>query len=256
MYPILIEIGGFKLWSAHFFLVLGILAGIVVGRGGARRIGISDRDFRLFWVFVIPLSLLLAALNSWIFRVGFGGSSLDLQSALSTGLVSFGAVLGALGVGYLYAKRLGTPPARTLDLIATVLPLILGIYRIGCLLNGCCYGAETDGFLGFYLPAGPFGVWAYRYPTQIMLILFDFALFAWLWSRRRTNPTDGSLTLSFLFLYSLGRLIIDAFRDLPRALGPFSLHQLASIAILLITGYIALEIRWSAFNRARSAGRP
>lgn len=148
-------------------------------------------------------------------------------------------------MGRVFARRDGVPVGQVLDLVSLTLPLILAIYRVGCLLNGCCYGLETDGPLGMYLPAGPSGVWATRYPTQIMLAVFDLGLFAWLWYRRETRPLDGSLTLSFLILFSLGRLAIDALRDLPHAWGPFSPHQLASLAILVVTLYVVVEM-WLA----------
>lgn len=128
-----------------------------------------------------------------------------------------------------------------MDTISLALPLILAIYRIGCLLNGCCYGLETDSFFGIVLP-GYFGVWAKRYPTQIWLFVLNLALFTWLWSMRKKKSFDGILTIHYLILYSLGRLVIDAFRDLPRVLGPFSFHQLLAMTILLTTLYAYAEI--------------
>jgi hypothetical protein len=44
----------------------------------------------------------------------------------------------------------------------------------------------------------------------------------------------------------VGRLLIDALRDLPRAWGPFSPHQLTSLVILFASGFIALEFRKAA----------
>jgi phosphatidylglycerol:prolipoprotein diacylglycerol transferase len=135
----------------------------------------------------------------------------------------------------------------SLDLISLVLPLILAVYRIGCLLNGCCYGAETDSFAGLFLP-GKFGEWAFRYPTQIMLMLFDVVLFGWLWRMWKRKPTPGDLTLTFLVSYSAGRLVIDAFRDLPAVLGPLSFHQLVALAILAVSVVVALKRRGKKRN--------
>lgn len=241
MIPILFTLGDIEISSSVFFLVLGILGGLAVGWIEARRVGIPDRLFHGFWLSAVPLALLLAALNGWIFEVGFAEGLRSLARADYTGLVSFGAILAALAWGYVYSKLAKIPTGLILDGISVVLPMILGVYRIGCILAGCCHGLETDGFLGFYLPDTG-GIWANRYPTQIMLLMFNFALFGWLWSRRKRRAFDGEQMMLYLFIYSLGRLIIDALRDLPRVLGPFSLHQLTSLAILLIVSYSAFEL--------------
>jgi phosphatidylglycerol---prolipoprotein diacylglyceryl transferase len=247
LYPTLFTLGEIGIRSSVVFLVLGIIAGILLGWREARRVGISDREFHLYWISAIPLALLFGVLNGLIFRVGFWNALDNLEHALSNGLVSFGAALGLLLWGYLLFSKLSKfkkPIGLVLDTISLILPLILGIYRIGCLLNGCCHGLETDSIFGIVLP-GAFGIWAKRFPTQIMLMVFNFALFAWLWSRREKKAFEGSLTFSFLIIYSFGRLLIDSLRTLPRVLGPFSLHQLTSIAILLITIYIYFEY-WMA----------
>ncbi len=241
MIPILFTLGDFEISSSLFFLVLGILVGLVVGWIEARRVGIPDRFFHGFWASAVPLALLLAVLNGWIFNVGVSAGLMNIARAEYAGLVSFGAVIGVLLWGFGYSKITKLPTGKILDTVSLVLPAILCVYRIGCVLTGCCYGLETDGFLGIYLP-GRGGVWANRYPTQIMLLLLNLAIFIWLWSRRKQKSYEGEQTLLYLMAYASGRLIIDALRDLPRVLGPFSLHQLTSIAILLIAGYTAFEL--------------
>lgn len=248
MFPVLLTIGDFKVYSSIVFLVLAILVGLIVGRIEARRVGIAGPGFYVYSVSVIPVALALAALNGWGFEIALWNILQNYEFEGSGGLVSFGAVLGALGWGFALAKLARQAPGKVLDVISVALPLILGIYRIGCLLNGCCHGMETDGFLAMQLPGGN-GVWAPRYPTQIMLMLLDFGIFGWLWLRRKKKSFQGELTLSFLWLCSLGRLVIDAFRDLPRVLGPLSLHQLSSLAIMLITIGIAYHM-WRARRRA------
>jgi phosphatidylglycerol:prolipoprotein diacylglycerol transferase len=242
MYPVLFSIGALEIRSSYVFLALGLLAGGLFGGRQARRMGYDVGKTRLYLLAAIPFALLLAAVNGALFWLGWDDLLENLLHGANGGVVAFGAVLGALFLGWTFARRDGVPAGPVLDLISMTLPLILGIYRIGCLLNGCCYGLETEGPLGMYLP-GAGGAWAFRYPTQIMLMIFNLGLFAWLWRRRETRPLDGSLTLAFLFIYSLGRLAIDALRELPRVWGPFSPHQLTAIAIMIITAYIAFELR-------------
>jgi len=241
MYPVLITIANFDLRSSYVFLFLGILFGILVGYKEAKRVGISSFDFHIYWISAIPIALLFAAINGFAFWNHFGKISGRLEDILSYGLVSFGAIFGMLFLGYCLTKIRKINTGLYLDTVSLTLPVILAIYRIGCILNGCCHGLETESFLGITLPDN-LGVLVRRYPTQIWLMVFNFALFAWLWSIRKKKSFDGVLTIYFLVLYSLGRLIIDAFRDLPRVLGPFSFHQLLAITILLTTLYAYLEI--------------
>jgi phosphatidylglycerol:prolipoprotein diacylglycerol transferase len=242
MFPILFTIGGFKVYASVFFLVLAILVGLVVGRVESRRLEVSGREFFLFGITVVPIVLILGWLNGLIFEIVLWNFLPNYAYSGPSGLVSFGPVLGALAWGYILTKVMKQPIAERLDLIAVILPLILGIYRIGCFLNGCCYGKEIEEFLAVHLFGGN-GDEVLRYPTQIMLMLMNFAIFVWLWQRRTKKSFQGELTLSFLALYALGRLIIDAFRALPSVLGPLSLHQLSAIAILLITIGIYLYLR-------------
>jgi phosphatidylglycerol:prolipoprotein diacylglycerol transferase len=242
MYPILFTIGGFKVYASVFFLVLALLVGLVVGRREARRLEVPARHFLLFAASVVPIVLGLAVLNGLIFEIVLWNILPDYEYTGPGGLVSFGAVLGALAWGAILTRAFKQPIAERLDLIAVILPLILGIYRIGCFLNGCCYGKEIDGFLATILIGGN-GDGVHRYPTQIMLMLMNFAIFAWLWLRRKKKSFQGELTISFVTLYALGRLFVDSFRELPRVLGPLSLHQLSSLAILLVAigAYLVLR---------------
>ncbi len=247
MCPILFHIGDWQVQSATVFLVAGILLGVVVGWIEAKRVGLSSRDVWLFAALAVPVTLFLGILNGYVFRlILYRDASLHFE-LFDSGLVSFGVVLGAFAVSWLQARLSKIPPAKSMDVVALALPLILAVYRIGCLLNGCCYGRETDGFLGVYLP-GDYGEWAYRYPTQIMLMVFDWVLFGFLYWRRKHKEFDGSQTFAFFLIYSLGRLVIDSFRDLPAVLIGLSVHQVTSLVILIVT-LAVLAIRRVGFSR-------
>lgn len=245
MAPILFSVGGYDVSSSVVFLILAILAGLIVGRIESRRVGVAARGFYLYGITVVPIVLLLAGLNGLIFEILLWNILPNYAYTGSSGLVSYGAVLGALAWGYIVTRAIKQPVAERLDLISVILPLILAIYRIGCLLNGCCHGREIGGLLANLL-LGVSGDGVSRYPTQIMLMLMNFGIFAWLWRRRKRKSFDGEQTLFFLLIYSLGRLIIDAFRELPRVLGPLSLHQLSELTILLITIGVFIFVRRKA----------
>jgi phosphatidylglycerol---prolipoprotein diacylglyceryl transferase len=243
MYPILFTVGGWNIPSSPFFLALGLLMGIWVGGKESRRVGLSRRDIFLFVLIAIPVALILGVVNDYVFRLIIYRDYIIHFDIIRSGLVSFGVVLGAFFISWLQSLISRLPPAKGMDVIALVLPLILAVYRIGCLMNGCCYGRETDGLLGMYLP-GDFSEWAYRYPTQIMLMVFDWALFGFLWWRRTRREFEGSQTFAFLLIYSVGRFVIDSFRDLPPVALGLSVHQwmeiimfvgtLAALAVVLV----------------------
>ena len=245
MFPLLVDIGNLQLrLSTLIFMILGLAIGTTVASMEYQRLGFNyQRRNQLYWTLALPLTFLISMFSAFLLNLGGWDLFENLENSLSYGFSSFGAILGVLFFGYLQSKLFKEPTAgRRLDFISSILPLSLGIYRIGCLLNGCCYGEVTDGPLGVYLP-DVHGVWAYRYPTQILLMFLDFGLFYWLWRHKDKQPFDGKLTISFLIIFGIGRFLIDGMRNLPAALGPLSMLQLASFCIFTIALYIAYEFR-------------
>lgn len=249
MYPILFIISGKPIYASPVFLALALVMGFFVSRFEIRRREIPLKAFYLYWVLAVPIALFLAAVNSALFHHRLFDVISNPVDITSTGLVSFGAVIGTLGLGFIIAKIYKIPPGQVLDAISIILPLILGVYRIGCILNGCCYGRETDGIFGVYLPNGS-GQWANRYPTQFLLLIFDFALFFYLWKWRLNNPDDGKTTLVFLLSFSIFRLLLDGLRVLPMVNDWINILQLGSITLLLITLYalIMLQLKKSSLK--------
>jgi phosphatidylglycerol:prolipoprotein diacylglycerol transferase len=171
-----------------------------------------------------------------------------------SGLTIWGAVLGAaLGV-WIYSKFSNFRFGYLADLIAPGIILAQAVGRVGCTINGCCYGIPTSlpwgivythpESLGYSaslaLPEG-MGL----HPTQIYEIIFCLIVFFVLLRLRGRFKPDGSLFLIYLSIYSLWRVGIDFIRDGTPFL--FSLHQaqVISIIVLLITiPIMVLRTRW------------
>jgi phosphatidylglycerol:prolipoprotein diacylglycerol transferase len=240
MFPILMVIGEWKVSSYDVFLLLGAIAGGVLGWRLTRNVGYSQRRILLYFAFVYPAALLAGYLNGALFSTELYWGLQHGKLYITGGIVSYGVVLAVFAVTAAFARRYGDPIIRDLDLAALTLPLMLAFFRIGCLLNGCCYGKETDGFGGVALHP-VYGELSRRYPTQLLLIALDLALFTGLWLYRRRNPREGRLAIAFVFWFGLGRLGIDLLRDLPTVFGPFSLHTIVDM-IFLAAGAILLWI--------------
>ena len=235
--PVLYHIGNYGVPSYDVFLTIAALVGVWIGWREAKSFGYTSQQLAGFFIFVVPLAFLMGLVNGVLFSRGFYQRIAQGHLDLGGGLVSYGIVFTAFVTIIAFHKKNGGPLGKTLDSAAIVLAVILGITRIGCFLNGCCYGLVTAGFGGIYLP-DVYGEWAYRYPTQLMLLALDSALFIGLWYYRRRGPADGSVAIAFLFWFGLGRLLIDSLRDIPSILGPFSFHQLMDMAIII--GAVAL----------------
>lgn len=157
------------------------------------------------------------------------------------GLTFYGGLLLALPGGLWFARRRGLGGLRTADVVAPSVMLGLAFGRVGCFLNGCCYGAETDGSLGVRFP----GHFADRHPTQLYESLFALGLFFLLRHLvRRRCRGEGELLGWLLVLYGVFRIGIEVFRDDPRgALGPLSTSQLISIPLVAAGAWLVARAR-------------
>lgn len=152
------------------------------------------------------------------------------------GFVIYGAVTGgALGVIY-YSMRKKWKVMKVLDLVIPSVALAQGFGRIGCLLAGCCYGKETTLPIGIVFNNSPFappGVT--RFPTQIISSIFDFLLALFLLWYDKKERKEGRVFACYVIIYSVGRFIIEFFRDDPRGnVGVLSTSQFIAIITVVI----------------------
>lgn len=111
-------------------------------------------------------------------------------------------------------------PGSRLDQLAPPFALAYAIGRLGCLAAGCCGGSETDALLSLNLPNEQ-GIWAQRYPTQILSGFFQLGAFFLLLflEKRRRQPAlawlkrDGALFCLYMSLFAVERFVLDFFRE-------------------------------------------
>jgi phosphatidylglycerol:prolipoprotein diacylglycerol transferase len=141
------------------------------------------------------------------------------------GFVFFGGffLAVAFSTGFLLWKK--TPqPLIYFDFFAPVVSLSYVLGRIGCFLNGCCYGKVCD------LPwdismADAQGLVYSRHPTQLYSAAWELGLFLFLYFWQKPKffylfraeslraREIGSLFVVWLFFHSLGRFILEFWRD-------------------------------------------
>ena len=128
-------------------MVLGFLSAIYLARYRARRLGENPEHVTACGVLAL-LAGVVGARAAFILENYDAFARGHLLSALTDitagGLIYYGgAVLAAAAVlAYLAVKRL--PIRRFLDIFAPSLMVGLAFGRLGCLLNGCCFGGPAE----------------------------------------------------------------------------------------------------------------
>jgi phosphatidylglycerol:prolipoprotein diacylglycerol transferase len=178
----------------------------------------------------VIFSRLLHVIDYWDYYIANPGQIIGGE-----GLSIWGAVLGAaLGIWIfsLFYKKFSF--SHMADILAPGIILAQAIGRVGCTLNGCCYGKPTDlpWAIVYTNPNtnGPIGIPVH--PTQIYEIIYNLIVFGILLFLRKRLKPDGSLFLVYLTLYSIWRLGIDFIRDGTPFL--FGLHQAQVISIIVL----------------------
>jgi len=204
MHPIIVKIGPFTIYSYGIMVAIAFLFGIFIARREAVRKNIKpglvyDLGFylligsiigaRIYYILFFGLKDFLAEPAS-IFKVWQGG------------LAIHGGIFGGIITSIIFSNARKISFWALADLIAPSIILGQAIGRIGCYLNGCCYGMPMMKPL--------FGM--ERHPTQIYELILDFIGFLLLWDLRKKIRFKGGLFLLYLMTYSVIRIIVSQFR--------------------------------------------
>lgn len=215
MYPVVFETGSVALYSYGLMIAAGIIAGmwylVVVGR---KEVGLSfDQANTLF------LLIFLAALFGGKLFLFFEDPSrymADTSQLLSgRGFVFYGSFLLAIPTMWWFFKRHNLPVYQMLDIMAVTTCLVHMFGRLGCFLAGCCYGVPTDLWIGIAFTdpvcyAEPLNT--PLVPTQLFEAFYILAVMLFLLVLKKRRRFYGQMFLSYLFLYGIGRFVLEYFR--------------------------------------------
>jgi prolipoprotein diacylglyceryltransferase len=266
MYPHDLPVLSFRIAIWNAMLLVGILLGypVVVAALRARCGGRLPRLVALRWVATAYVSAVGAQLFAYLFDlntsvlpppgVGWARYYLDPSAGPKTlyGAIVFLPVT-ALAISVPW-RDLSWPAA--LDGWTPAMFVVLAVARVGCFLQGCCYGIPSAWFGLSFPPHGalhwsqveagviPAGSWtAPVLPTQLLEATALLALAAWSFRALRGGRRD--VFVPGVMAYSACRVALEIVRADPdrNQLGPFSTSQ-----------WIALAVLGLAFARHRFAG--
>ncbi len=232
-------------------IAVAFVLGIFLTARHARKVGLKFNDFvdMGFWV------VIAAIVGGRVFYILFNlrdylHKPLAIVQIWHGGLIFYGGLLAAVLTAIIFMRRRGIPVWLGGDLIAPQIALGYAITRVGCFLNGCCFGEATSlpwgvkfppacgagryigelSFVAFF--SGRPDVDIHLHPVQLYaaaanLIIFVVLLLAW---RRRSF--DGQIFWGYLILYPVYRFAVEFLRadNQPFVLG-LTIAQIMSVTL-------------------------
>jgi phosphatidylglycerol:prolipoprotein diacylglycerol transferase len=166
------------------------------------------------------------------------------------GLVFYGGFIAALLAIYVFAKRQKLSFLKVLDIVAPGTALAHAFGRIGCFLNGCCFGKESKMHWAVVFPQNSdpykyYGKLVSIHPTQLYESCANLLIFIVLFVLVR-KMKKGRTTFLYLILYGTARFIIEFFRGDHKSfvLGVLTPAQFIGIFVIVAgaAGFIYLGV--------------
>lgn len=227
MRPVLFHVGEMSFHSYTVMFSLAFLAGTILA---------VRENFRREHPF--PITTMAGV---WAFAGGLLGAKLwywaqygewaDLKWGwflVEGGLVFFGGLVGGVAAVVLYLRRAGAPVVPVSDLALPYVALAHGIARVGCFLNGCCWGCDTSLPWGVPYPKSSWSAYHQQlvdglitreaaaslpiHPVQLYETLGLLVIFAVLRLVYRRSPRTGTVMLGYLAGYGALRFLVEFLR--------------------------------------------
>ena len=249
MYPVLFRVGDFEITSFGVLVALGALAGLIAFQRELRRAGQPEDAINAAIAGVV--GGLAGAKLIWAIEFRHTAPFLDLLLSRG-GLSWFGGFAGGLTAGLTSLRFYRVPLVSGLAAASPALALGHAIGRVGCFLVGDDYGRPSRLPWAIAFPKGLPPTDVPVHPTQLYEAVALLVLAWWLLRWRRRGVADSVVLSRYLVLAGAIRFAIEFVRINPPVLGPLTLAQLWSIALVLAGGFIALRAR--RFARSRLSG--
>ncbi len=239
--PIIFSIGPVSLrWYGTMYLIGFLAAMFMANKAADRSNGLWTRDQVSDLLFYGFLGVILGGRVGYVLFYQFEyflSDPLYLFEIWQGGMSFHGGLLGVILAIFIFARKTNKSFLSVGDFVAPLVPIGLGMGRLGNFINAELWGRQTDVSWAMVFPTDPLQV--PRHPSQ----LYEFALegvllFAILYIISRKTRTLGLASGAFLIGYGIFRSIIEFFREPDAHLGLYfsfiSKGQILSIPMILI----------------------
>lgn len=245
MHPVLFKLGPLNIYSYGVMVALGFTIAAAFLYRRAPVYNLNGNTVIDYTILILVSGVAGARLFYVLLNVGYyAANPLEIVNLSKGGLVWYGGFIGALAASAWFVRARKLDFWAVSDIVAPYLALAQALGRVGCFLNGCCYGAVAEpGAFAVVFPQDG----ALRYPSQAYSAILLLAIFVILrlWQDRRRFI--GEIFLGYCMLYAGKRFVIEFFRgDNPRIFASLTISQ--AISIVLFTAAAAVFIsrsnRW------------
>lgn len=236
-YPVLLKIGSVSLYTYGIFIVLAFLISGLFILWEAKK---KKLDFSRLLNFS-PYLIIGVMVGARIYYVlqhlsYYKDHLLETFYFWQGGLSMYGGVIVAFLLLLIFLRKEGKRQRwQWLDALGMGFLLGSAVGRIGCFLNGCCFGEECN--LPWAVTNGFLNDGVLRHPTQIYEAIFYFLIFVVIflvsskWGKKIAVGTVFFLSIS---LHSLVRFIVEFFRFSDSFIGPFKTAYVATLLIMIL----------------------
>ena len=256
MYNDILTIGPVTIHGYGLMIGLGVMAALLLGDYRAKKFGLNG-DHIYGMTFSAVILGFVAARILFIITEWENFLQNPMQYLAGAGFVVYGGIIGGALTIYGFCKIKKIDMLSYLDLMIPSVALAQGFGRIGCFLAGCCYGKETDSFLGVVFTNSDFAPNGVKVlPTQLFMAGGDLIIMAILLWYATKRPMRGRISALYLILYSIGRFAIEFLRNDDRGtVGALSTSQFIAIFTLLagVLGFFVVLPKLNQKGNVRSA---
>lgn len=257
--PVLVSVGPFTVHWYGVMYLLGFLGAWLLGRSRSQRAWSPVRqdqveDLVVYAAFGVIVGgrcgyVLFYNFDKWV------ADPLWLFRLWEGGMAFHGGLLGVIVALFIFAKRIGQPFFAVSDFVAPLVPIGLGLGRLGNFIGQELWGRPTELPVGMVFPRDPEQL--ARHPSQLYQVALEgVALFCLLWLFSRKPRPTAAVSGLFLTLYGSFRFVVEFVREPDSHIG-FDLFdwmtrgQILSLP-MIIAG--ALMILWAYWYRKIGIG--
>ena len=234
MYPVLFKIGPFTIYSYGVCLALAFLICIFLIKKESKIYSLEAETIINFCFWLLISGIIGGRILYCLLNIHFYiKNPLEILMLHHGGLIWYGGLITATFIGILYLKKNHLPILKVADFISPYIALGHAVGRIGCFLNGCCFG-KTSELWGIYFPVHQ----ARLIPSQLYSSFFLVVIFLVLrWFRTRPHK-QGEIFAFYILFYSTMRFFIEFIRgdSKPLILG-LTIFQIISLFLIFISIY-------------------